>query len=187
MARNGEESRDLDFAAVFFLIRERKRRWEDGSAPTFRDSDPRGGDGVHDARVFLGGADAGPRPGNRVLSAFSGTPRFACGLCRGSGRHRTDALGSVASGSDCRSADTGLSYRNLVSDHGGALSAALRRGRSQHRRSHVFPGIGRPGSHSVDGRRDLPSTGSLRAGLLLPLGSDGDSVSNPSCAIGSEW
>jgi len=114
----------------------------------------RGGDGVDDAGVLLVGFDGGAGAGNRVSASRFRAPRFAGGLCGGSGGHRADALGSVIAGRDWRSADYGLSFATLYPITVAAF-AALRRRRPQHWRDHVFAGSGGTGRSSVDGGCDL--------------------------------
>ena len=139
----------------------------------------RGGDGVHDAGVFLVGADGGPGVRNRVSTSLFGAPRFAGRLCRGSGGHRADALGSGAVGSDCRSADYGTEFLDVVSDHRRPVFRALRSCRSQHWRGHVFARGGRAGGYSLDGGRDLSCHRESARWTAAAAGGYGDPVSPP--------
>ena len=82
-------------------------------------------------------------------------------------------------GSDCRGADYGTEFLDVVSDHRGPAFAALRRCRSQHRRGHVFPGGGGAGGHSLDGGRDLSCHGESAGWAAAAAGGYGDPVSHP--------
>jgi MFS family permease len=90
---------------------------------------------------------------------------------------RTDAMGSVANGSDWWSADYRAELLDVISNYGGSVVAALWGGGPQYWRGYVFVGCVWASGDSVDGRRDLAFHGQSAGWPPAAAGSYGRSVS----------
>jgi hypothetical protein len=158
------------FARSSFCIRERKRRWADGSAPMFRGWDPRGAAmASDDAGVLLVGADAGPGSGNRVSASLSERRVLRAGYAAGAAGIGLMLWAPSLPGSDRGALITGLSFATLYPITVARLSqrfgvAARSIGAVMFSLAAVGPAV-LPWMVGVISH----ATGSLRAGLLLPL------------------